>query len=88
LSFLRCEVVARAHAALAGGLAGGLELAASALGEGLRPEATERSVGGAEMFARLHAASFATQPFAVDKACAGGMNGHPGAIEPLDRLAI
>jgi len=45
-------------------------------------------VSGAQLLARVQAAAFVTQPFAVDEVSAGERRANPRAPEPLDRLAI
>ena len=88
LRLLRREDVARLVGAPAHRLAGGQQLAAGALGERLGPEAAEHLVGGAQLLARVDAPVLAPQPFAVEQVGAGELDADPGALEPLDRLAV
>jgi hypothetical protein len=71
-----------------GDLAGGPQLAPGALGERFHAHRGEHLVGGAQLLARVQAAAFAAQPFAVDEVSAGERDANAGASEPLDRLAI
>src|SRR5918995_311602 len=88
LSLLRCEVVPRFHAALPRGLTGGLELATSALGEGLHAHLGQHLVGDPQLLARVTAPALATKPFAVDEVGAREKRPDPAAPEPLDRPAV
>ena len=45
-------------------------------------------VGGAQLLARVHAPVLAPEPFAVEQTGAGELDADPGALEPLDRLAV
>ena len=45
-------------------------------------------MGGAQLFARVHATALAAEPFAVEQARAGELDADPRALEPLDRLAV
>src|SRR6478735_2875619 len=70
------------------GLAGGRELTAGALGERLGPGAGEGVVGRPELLARRHTPVLAAEPLAVEQLGAGELDQDPGALEPLDRLAV
>jgi hypothetical protein len=45
-------------------------------------------VGGAELLARIDAAAFAPQPFAVEQMGPGQLRAHAAAAQPLDRRAV
>ena len=88
LRLLRGEHVARLDRALAYRLAGGRQLATSALGERLGPDVAEHLVGDTKLLARVEPAVLATQPLAVHEVGAGEMNNDAAARQPLDRLAV
>src|SRR4051812_25369405 len=88
LRLLRGEHVARLDGEPAHRLARRRELATRALGERLCSHAPEELVGGAQLFARVHAAALAPEPFAVEQARASELGPDPGALEPLDRLLV
>src|SRR4051812_34171081 len=67
---------------------GGEELAPGTLGEGLRADAREQLVRGAELLPRIHAPAGSPKPFAVKQTGASELAAHTRAAEPLDRLAI
>ena len=70
---------ARLGGALAGGLAGGQQLAPGALGERLHADRVEHVVGGAQLLARVDASALAAQPLAVEQVRAGELRTQPGA---------
>src|SRR4051794_15287868 len=88
LKLLGGEVVARLHGALAGGLAGGAQLAPGALGECLDAHGAELVVGVAQLDARIDAAALTAQPLAVDQLGTGEVHAAAGAREPFDRLTV
>src|SRR5439155_8738159 len=85
---LGCEDVERVHSPSTCSLPGSQELAAGALGERLGPEATEQLVCGAQLITRVHAATLAPEPFAVEQTRACELDADPGALEPLDRFTV
>ena len=74
--------------ALAHRLAGGQQLAAGAFGEPFHAHRGQHLVGDAKLLARVDAAIFAPEPFAVEQMRAGQIRTHAGAAEPLDRLTV
>ena len=74
--------------ALAGGLAGGQQLAPGALGERLDAHRVQHVVGGAQLLARVDAAALAAQPLAVEQMAAGELDADAGTAEARDRLAV
>src|SRR4051794_22211690 len=88
LELLGGEVVARLHGALAGGFAGGTQLAPGALREPLDAHGAEPVVRIAQLDARIDAAAFTAQPLAVDQSGASEVHAAPGAREPFDRLPV
>jgi hypothetical protein len=56
------QLLARLDGAFAGGLAGGLQLAAGSLGERLDAHRIQKVVGGAQLLAGVEAAALAAQP--------------------------
>ena len=69
-------------------LARGQQLAAGALGEGLRAHRGEQVVGGAQLAARVDPSALAMQPLAVQQVGPGELGPQRGAAEPLDRLGV
>ena len=88
MRLLRREHVTRLDREPAHRLARGRQLATGALGERLGPEAREHLVRGAQLVTRVHAATLAPEPFAVEQTCTGEFHADPGAPEPLDRLTV
>jgi hypothetical protein len=67
LCLLSAELVVCLARAFAHRLAGGQQLASSALGERLGTHATEHLVRGAQMFARVQAPVLAPEPLAAEQ---------------------
>src|SRR4051794_946389 len=88
LRLLGCEDVEGVHSPSERSLPGSQELATGALGERPGPEATEQLVCGAQLITRIHPATLSPEPFAVEQMRAGELDADPGALEPLDRLAV
>src|SRR5207237_3706911 len=88
LGFLRGEDVACVLGPSARRFSGGKQLATGALGEGLGPEVTEHLVCSAKLTTRVHTASLAPEPFAVEQMRTGELDADPRALESLDRLPV
>ena len=85
---MRGELVARLRSALAGGLARGRQLPARSLGERLHSDRRELIVRGTQLRARVHPATLAAQPLAVDQLRTRELGTKLGATQPNDRFAI
>src|SRR3954452_11750954 len=62
-------------------LAGGLQLATGALGEGLQAHVGEPAVRGPEPISRVGAPALPAQPFAVEQMRPGVLGPNPGTAE-------
>jgi len=85
---LRGERVARFHGTLAGGLAGGRQLAAGTPGERLHADRGEHVVGGAQLCAGVGPAALAAQPLPVEQVPAREFYAEARTSEARDRLAV
>src|SRR3954447_5687327 len=88
LPLLRGQVVASLDGAPPHLLAGGLELLAGTLGEGLHANRGQHLVGRAQLVARVDPAVLATQPLPVEQMRAGELRTKRGPCQSLDGLAI
>jgi hypothetical protein len=82
------EIVARVDRALAGGLAGGQQLAAGAFGEPVRAHRLKSGMRGLQLRARVDAALLPPKPFAIGELRPVGEDGDPGPTELVDRLEV
>ena len=88
LGLLGVSSPSRGGGALAGGLAGGQQLAAGPFGERLHADRGEHVVRGAQLRPRVGPPALAAQPLAVQQVRAGQFGTKAGAAEPADRLAV
>src|SRR3954466_13414235 len=88
LRLLSGELGARLDAALAGDLAGGAQLAGSALGEPLHAHPGEQRVRCAQLLPSVQPTTPTAQPLAVDEVGARQPAAEPGPAQPVDRLPI
>ena len=66
----------------------GQQLAAGPLGEPFGSHPAEHVMGEAELLARVHAPTLATQPLAIQKMGAGAMYGDTATGEPVHGFAV
>src|SRR5437763_1279124 len=88
LSLVRGEIVTGVHAAFPDAFAGRQELSLGARGECLGAHAREHLERGAQLLARVEAATLAPQPFAVDEVGAREREAEARASQLFDRLPI
>src|SRR5580700_3550758 len=74
--------------ALAGGLAGGCQLAPGPLGERTDAHRLQHLVRGPQLLACLTRTAFAAQPLAVEQVRPRQLCADPGPAQPLDRLPV
>lgn len=85
---LRSELVARLLAAPANLLAGCQQFAAGALSERFHADRGKKIVGRTQLFARIDASPFASQPFAVQQTRASEFRTDSRAAQAVDGFAV
>jgi len=85
---LRGELAVGADLAFADLLAGGEQLTARPLGEGLGPDRGEQVIGGTELVPGVEPPVLATEPLTKKQVGSGQLRPKLGAAEPLDRLGV
>ena len=88
LELLRGQLARGVDVALAGGLAGGVELARGPVGERLGAHPGEELVRGAQLRAAVEPAAAPPQPLAVEQVRASEVRARACAGQALDRLAM
>src|SRR5690349_16596306 len=88
LLLLRRQLISRVGRSLAGLHAGGRQLAAGALGEGLHPRLAEHPVRRTQLLARFQPPTLPAQPFSVEEVRSRVFAGHTRAAEAFDRVTV